>query len=75
MVSPHGHVTLQVVLARQVQQIHIESSCHLLAGRFLPTTSVRIVSQNLLDIVDPLVSGLDVGCNSAKVGAHPLNDP
>jgi hypothetical protein len=32
------------------------------------------VSQNLLDILDPLVSGLNVGCDGAKVGAHPVND-
>ena len=74
MVSPHGHVTLEVVLARQVQQIPIQSSCHLLAGGFCTSMNRRIVSQNLLDILDPLVSRLDVGCDSAKVGVNSLND-
>jgi len=74
MVSPHGHVSVEIVLARQVQQIRIESSCRLLAGGFCTSTTMRIVSQDLLGILDPLVSGLDVGCNGAKVGAHPVND-
>ena len=74
MVSPHCHVSLEIVLGRQLKQIRIESSSHLLAGGFLPITSVRIVSQNLFDILDPLVSRLDVGCNSAKVGPDLVND-
>lgn len=74
MVSPHGNVTVEIVLARQVKQICIEFGGHLLAGTRFPSTSMRIVSQNLLDIQNPLVSCSDLGLNGAKVGANPVDD-
>ena len=74
MVSPHDYVSLEIVLARQLKQICIEFGSHLLAeGRF-PSTNMRILSQNLLDILDPLVSRLNLACNRAKVGSNPVND-
>ena len=74
MVSPCRHITLEIVLARQLQQIGIEFGGHLLAGTRFPSTSMRIVSEYLLDIQNPLVSCSDVGFNRTKVGANPLDD-
>ena len=74
MVAPHGNISVEIVLARQLKQICIESSGYLLAGTRFPSTSRRIVSEYLLDIQNPLVSCPDVGGNGAKVGAHPVDD-
>lgn len=75
MVSPHGNVTVEIVVAHQLKQICIEFGGHLLAGTRSPSTSMRIVSEYLLDIQNPLVSCSDLGLDGTKVGANPLDDP
>ena len=74
MVSPHSNVTMEIVLARQLKQICIEFGGYLLAGTRFPSTSMWTVSQNLLDIQNPLVSCADLGLNRTKVGANPVDD-
>lgn len=74
MVSPCRHITLEFASTSQLQQIGIQSGSHLLAGNRLSFVTTRIVSEDLLDVQNPLVSCSDVGLNGAKVGANPVDD-
>jgi hypothetical protein len=74
MIPPRCDVTREIALPRELKQIRIQLGRHLLTRRLFSTASTRIVSENLLDIQDPLVCRAYLGLNSTEVGAHPVDD-
>lgn len=74
MVSLRRHITLEVASNCELQQIGIEVRGHLLAGKRLSFVPAQIVSEDILDVQNPLVFCSTLGLNSTKVRANPVDD-